>query len=68
MVLGADTGNSDRLPQPLNKVSLQGIYLLEIRIEVCHLVERVVQIWPGGVGNSFGRVLVAADRRSDESQ
>jgi hypothetical protein len=50
LVLGADTGDSNRLPQPLDEVALQGVYLLEVRVEVRHLVGWVIQIWPGGVG------------------
>lgn len=66
LVLGTDTGDSNRLPQPLNKVALQVIYLLEVWVEVCHLVRWVIQIWPGGVRYSFWRVSVAADRCCDE--
>jgi hypothetical protein len=46
LILRADTGNGNGITQSLNELVLEGIHLLEVRLEVRHLVEVFVDVWP----------------------
>jgi hypothetical protein len=67
LVLGADTGDGHCLPQPLDESVLQVIDLLEVRVEMRHLVETVIQIGPVGVGYTFGDGMDKASRCCDKA-
>lgn len=66
-VLRADTGDSDGLPELVDEAVLQGVDLLEVRVEVRHLGIFVVEVRPLGVGNAIRSVFVESLKRGSES-